>query len=235
MQLTPIELPNRLPKTNCLESGSCLLIEYYLLIPEPKPVEYESRRFCMDRYKISSGVWSIMDSPSSATSKIIWNSQFEVDADCWSCESFSEICDIDEETLLVIAVRGSFSGIQSLILMTLTLSSFRILTRRALFGPPFTRLGWWSNISSILYFSDVEWSVPSTRSSSNRGLPRSSHRKEADALGRRDRHESLAPSTCWKRMGKNRERFSILSIDTFIVILTTADSYKDRSQPWRFF
>ena len=207
-----------------------MMDKVYLVIPEPKPVEYDNRRLCRERYNISSGVWSIMDSPSSEISKITWNSLFEVD--CWSVTSFSETGIEEKELLLLISGWSSFSGFQSLIFITLTLSSLRMLIRRTLVGSSFTNTGWWSATSSILYFSDFERSSPSTKSSNCRGLPRSSHEKEADALGSRDCHELLAPSTCWKRIGKNKEWFSILLINKFLITLATEDLNKDRWQSW---
>lgn len=104
---------------------------------------------------------------------------------------------------------GSFSGIQSLVLTIFILPSFRIVTRNALAGWPTACCGWRSRISSILYFNDFSESVPSTKNSSNLGLPKSYHKKEAAASGKRSFHESVVVwYTC--RMGKNNERFSIL-------------------------
>lgn len=183
----------------------------YRLIPEPSPVEYDSIKFCREKYSISSGVWSTMDKPSSATSRMRWNSQSETNVDCWSWDLFSEICCTDERLRFKI-VGSSFSGIQSLILTTFTFPSLTIVTRRPLLGPPATWLGWWSLISSISYFCDVLGSSPSINSSTYLSLPRSSHEKEVAAPGSRDLQDSLEPLACWNCIGRKNERFSILLI-----------------------
>lgn len=56
------------PKNWSLLNEELIEIKSYLLNPEPKPVEYARRRLLTDRYSISSGVWSIKDIPSSASS-----------------------------------------------------------------------------------------------------------------------------------------------------------------------
>jgi len=154
-------------------------------------------------------VCSVTDVPSPASSRTTWNLQPVEDGNCCCGETFPEGCGDGGWTLLPVIKEGSFSGIQSLILTIFILPSFRIVTRNALAGWPTACFGWCSRISSILYSNDFSESVPSTKNSSNLGLPKSSHKKEAAASGKRSFHESVVVwYTC--RMGKNNERFSIL-------------------------